>query len=253
MGLASHRILGPILVLAVVGGLTSVALSTTNPTPTEPPLSPATPVGEPLSQGMEDDATQSPGEEDPSFVGDGDDRGSGRACTSPNGRLNFKTSWTGPEFRGLPLTAVIRECESTVSEGSTRTNFVSYLYGSCDPEPEGCAVPIEIQTWPTESRSHSMYHPKGVSSALLLPHEDTVFDGIPALVAEYRLELFFPDVTVVIFGHDEATRKEFARSLRPGVGVLTQLTEFGVSFEPKCADQFGHCEGIRSASGGDAG
>jgi hypothetical protein len=249
MGLTRHRVLAPILVFVAVGGLTSAAISTSNPIPAEPPPDPGALVGDSGSHDTEPDAVGLDEEETASLIRDvdgADGRVNGPACTSPSQPLNFNTSWAGSQFRGLPLTAVIRECEPTASERLTRTNFVSYLYGSCEPDPDGCAVPIEIQTWPTDSRNHSMYHFQGVPSEHLLPHEDVVFHGVPALIADYRLELFYPDVTVVVFGNDSSERVEFARSLVPGVRVLTQLTTSGIRFEQECVDRFGHCEGIRS-------
>ena len=84
-----------------------------------------------------------------------------------------------------------------------RANFVNFIYGRCDPGPDGCAPPLETQIWPACDRHLSSYSltPSGDP----LPHENLFVRGVPAaFFVEPRLELYSGAVTIVLFGHDRA-------------------------------------------------
>lgn len=78
----------------------------------------------------------------------------------------------------LPL---IRRCDAPYACESVRANYVSYIYGSCDVDPDidgsACVPPVEIQTWPACERSYADLT-VGLATDLLGP--------IPALGSQAR-------------------------------------------------------------------
>ncbi len=85
------------------------------------------------------------------------------ACTPADVPANFRVYSLGSSFDGLPLTAVLRQCEDPGLDASigvdARGNSTSYIYGDCElPMGEGgCAPPLEVQVRPACERSVSDY------------------------------------------------------------------------------------------------
>ena len=53
----------------------------------------------------------------------------------------------GPSFQGLPLVAVLRRNGAkTRSRESIVANYVSFVYGDCNHDPDGCAPPLVVKT-----------------------------------------------------------------------------------------------------------
>jgi hypothetical protein len=121
----------------------------------------------------------------------------------------------GQSFQGHRLSAHTRICtkpepERTLAAGGAidpdsvgRSNFESYVYGTCDPRPDqGCAPPLEIQSWPACERSPADYTagPPGGAEPIQ-PTQTFQLRGVPARVYDDgSLELSTAAVTVVIFG-----------------------------------------------------
>ncbi len=124
------------------------------------------------------------------------------ACTSSNQPANFTYYSLGSAFDELPLTDVGRICQTPQAGEAVRSNFTSYMYGTCDTRQEGgCAVPIEVQTWPACERNLADYE---VQAGVPYPHKMTLTRGTPSAVFDggTRLELYTGRSTIVIFGND---------------------------------------------------
>ena len=162
-------------------------------------------------------------------------------CTSVEQDLNYPNYWVGQSFEGLRLAAVIRQCDAAPEDGApNRTNLVSYLYGSCPAsDDQGCAVPIEIQTWPLEERNREMY--TSTPSKFLPAHEYTTFNSFPAIRFDSRLEIFYSNATVAIFGDDEAQIDRAAAALHRGPVVLAELASHGLVFSTQCVEDLNYC------------
>jgi hypothetical protein len=125
-------------------------------------------------------------------------------CTDLAEPPNFTAYSLGLEFQGLPVTAVIRRCDAKYPDPqeNIRANYVSYIYGDCKvtADVDGCAPPLEVQTWPACERSLADYDdgPGGVFS----PNELGEARGVPAETfdGDSRVELYTGMSTVVIFG-----------------------------------------------------
>jgi hypothetical protein len=123
----------------------------------------------------------------------------------------------GATFEGLPRTAVLRR----ESEG---VNYVSFIYGTCTPaSDEGCAPPLEIQSWPACLRNPGIYQrqgPMGLNSVA------ATVRGVPGAYFEdgTRLEVQAGDATVVVFSVDRGSVDRAAAALR-GVNLPVQAGE----------------------------
>jgi hypothetical protein len=161
-------------------------------------------------------------------------------CTAPDEPLNFPTYWAGPSFDELPLTAVLRSCRGS------RDNSVDYIYGDCDASRGGCVAPLDIQNWPESVRPQSLYTAETpeidfAPPGLPVNAEDLTVDGFPALRFPDRLEIFRPDVTVVIHGRDPEI---VARALEEGPAVLTRVSAYGLEFDKRCVSAKRGCQTI---------
>jgi hypothetical protein len=165
------------------------------------------------------------------------------ACTSPSEDLNFRNQWVGASFEGLRLTTVIRYCADTTPDLPTRVNYVSYLYGTCEPGPDsGCAVPLEVQSWHPKERYEELYEMAPTEHRI--EKQDTSVGGVRAAWFEggHRLEIFHGDVTVAIFGEGRDQIERVATALVDGPSRLTELEEHGLVFDEKCVDDRHYCE-----------
>jgi hypothetical protein len=121
----------------------------------------------------------------------------------------------GPEFEGLPLSAIDRREQGAAAAAARRSvNFVSFLYGSCAAsDDQGCPYPLEVQIWPACVRSLAdlTLTPDGRP----LPAESLRLRGVPAAFFEegLRLELYTGTVTIVLFGLDRSQITRAAAAL----------------------------------------
>ena len=126
----------------------------------------------------------------------------------------------GPSFQGLPLVAVLRRHDAkTRSRETIEANYVSFVYGDCNPEPDGCAPPLEVQTWPACTRV-----PADIDSP---PDGRIVVRGAPASFFEggRRLEVVTGSSTVVIFGSVGRDQLAVAATRLRGVNVPVRVTD----------------------------
>jgi hypothetical protein len=146
----------------------------------------------------------------------------------------FAQFHVGSSFQGHPLNNHTRFCtrpdpERSVAAGGDldgdslgRSNFDSYLYGSCEAGPgEACSPPLEIQSWPACERSAADYNagPPGQAKRIE-PIEAFRVRGVPArLYEDMSLELSTKAVTVVIYGHSREQLLSAARELRTEEGA----------------------------------
>jgi hypothetical protein len=122
----------------------------------------------------------------------------------------FGVYFAGVSLDGLPLTAV--------EQRSDEARYVSFLYGDCRADDhQGCALPLEIQTWPSCRRSLALYDPADPFAPVPAPAR---VRGAPAGVLDdgRHLEIRASDSTIVIFGESRALVSRAAVALR-GVNV----------------------------------
>jgi hypothetical protein len=168
-------------------------------------------------------------------------------CTAAARAQNFRHYWAGESFAGLTATAVIRRCDEPRADEPLRANYVSYIYGDCTPAgDEGCAPPIEVQSWPAVERNRRM-----LTAAPAGPQDrgaDTTVSGVPAAKFDHgtRIEIYHPGATIVVFGDDPVQVERFANALREGPEVLADLGRHGIAFDAACADNVNYCVGTRS-------
>jgi hypothetical protein len=113
------------------------------------------------------------------------------AAASPPAR----TYWLGPSFDGLPL---------------THRDAANYIYGTCDPPPDGgCAPPLSSQNWTLRQR-----HPSRFTRMARCVRG--VIKGRPAAVFSTSggMEVYLGKTVVVLFGETKRVMRA-ARALRP--------------------------------------
>lgn len=118
----------------------------------------------------------------------------------------FPLVYAGERVDGVPLVAIVRRDDTA--------DYVSFVYGDCSPPPPdgGCAPPAEIQVWPAARRSLGA---PDVSRSGPVP-ELTRIRGSPAAFfdAGTRLELYTPQLTVVLFARSKDRLGTIADALR---------------------------------------
>jgi len=125
----------------------------------------------------------------------------------------------GTEFDGIPLVAVLRRVDTGGDPAEPiRANYVSFIYGTCDPYPDGCAPPLEVQVWPACVRN-----PRVLSYVGLGEPATITVRGVPGVYVDEglgsgRLELATGTSTVVLFGSSRAELLRAAEALR-GVNI----------------------------------
>lgn len=139
------------------------------------------------------------------------------ACTEATEPANFRLYSLGASFEGLPLTTVIRRCDNAPPAELVgldgRANYVSFIYGDCQPPPggdAGCAPPLEVQVWPACERSVADY-PADLRPSL------TQRRGVPSAAIADRIELY-ADSTVVIFANDRGLADRAVSGVQPTPG-----------------------------------
>ncbi len=167
------------------------------------------------------------------------------SCTAADQRLNFSDWWAGESFDGLGVTAVLRRCDDPVPGDPGRANYVSYIYGDCHPAgDEGCAPPIEIQSWPAAEVTKQMFS-SATPDGQPRPGTETTVGGMPATNYDSgrQLVIFRPQSTVMIFGRDPARVERFGKksAVVQGPVVLTELAQFGLVFNRNCLTLKSYC------------
>jgi hypothetical protein len=128
---------------------------------------------------------------------------------------DFPVYSLGSAFRGIPLVAVLRRADTAADPGhGVRADYVSFVYGDCEPVAGGCAPPLEVQVWPACRRNPSVLSYEGLGT----PQAVSV-RGIPATLLDEgpgaaRLELTTGTATVVLFGSSPEQLMDAAVSLR---------------------------------------
>jgi hypothetical protein len=137
-------------------------------------------------------------------------------CTAADSPTNFDVYSAGTEFEGMSVSMVYRRCDLPYPGEGVRANFVSYIYGTCEPGPEddtGCTPPMEVQSWPGCERSLADYALD--ESGAPIYDQLLTLRGVPGAAFERRLEVYTGDATVVVFGDDAA-------QIRRAIDVLRQ-------------------------------
>lgn len=152
-------------------------------------------------------------------------------CTSASEVPNFDRFWLGESFEGLPLTHVLRRCDVPDPRYPVHANFVSYIYGDCEPdltdEHPSCNYPIEIQSWAACERNLSKYSlGPGLGPP---PYGEAVIQGVPAAIFDegFSVEVYTAKSTVAVFGqyHEQIRR---AAEAMEGVSRSTPLDELPI-------------------------
>lgn len=118
----------------------------------------------------------------------------------------FDVYFAGQSVAGLPLTAVERRNDTAA--------YVSFVYGDCRAgDHQGCAPPLEIQTWPACVRHLSLYDDRDPFAPR--PERSRV-RGAPAGILDdgRQLELQTASSTVVMFAETRALVSRAAAALR---------------------------------------
>ena len=123
----------------------------------------------------------------------------------------------GESHGDLPLTAVVRQFDSSPHAAPVRENYVDFIYGSCDASEQGCAPPLSVQVWAAGERNPLVYGPEAGQER---PIE---VRGVPGYFYEGggRLELSTGTSTVVIFASGRQAALAAAAALR---GVNNSVT-----------------------------
>jgi hypothetical protein len=139
-------------------------------------------------------------------------------CTDASSPVNFQTYSLGSQFQGLALAAVLRRCEPPNPLDGSGANFVSYIYGTCDPGTHGCAPPVEVQTWPACERNLASYDPPANIPADILPPPPQVtrVAGTAAAILDsgYQVEVYTGGSTVIVYGTNTAQVLQAANALQ---------------------------------------
>jgi hypothetical protein len=138
-------------------------------------------------------------------------------------RRRLRTYWVGSSFEDLPLTHRIFRCGAAYWNGLAvvRHNSFGVLYGDCDASDGGCALPLEIQTWPACDRNFADFD---FLPGLFPRPPIGRLRGVPSARFEgsTRVELYTGDVTVVVFADTpgRATRAAAALATTPESPLL---------------------------------
>ena len=148
-------------------------------------------------------------------------KGEALPCTGPKEPINFEIFSAGPQVAGLPMTSVVRRCDSASPDYEAPSNRITYIYGDCEipkgPAGDtGCTPPLQVQTWPACQRSGADYSFAGKP----IPSRELPRRG-GAKVVEYRfllerrIEVYANSSTVVIFSTDPELGRKAVEQLTP--------------------------------------
>lgn len=137
-------------------------------------------------------------------------------CTTEKLSPNFLTYGLGKSIHGHELVEVIRRCDLPYPNEPVAANYVSYIYGECEPRKveqnrSSCQPPVEIQTWPPCQRalSDSDSDYIGLEARRL----NDVGDARQYKLGGDRIEVYSGVSTVVIFSSDPAILELAAQNL----------------------------------------
>jgi hypothetical protein len=129
----------------------------------------------------------------------------------------------GTTFEGM-ASRRFRQCDpipQRLAKGAlpppVRRNLVTRMYGRCEAaDGEGCAPPLEVQTWPACERNLALYHRYPSPDGDPVPYTEAEVRGVPAAIFDEgrRIEVYTGDVTVVIFADTPPLARRAAASLR---------------------------------------
>jgi hypothetical protein len=140
-------------------------------------------------------------------------------CTGPREPINFEIFSAGPAVEGLPMNAAVRRCDVAAPKDEKPANYLTYVYGYCETpakDDQGCAPPLQIQTWPACQRNKAGYSFDGkpVPSREIPPKGGAMVTEFK-LAGESRLEVYTKSSTVVIFAERPELAKKAIEFLRP--------------------------------------
>ncbi len=139
-------------------------------------------------------------------------------CTRPTEPANFTFYSLGPEVAGMPLVAVLRDCDTPGKEGPIRANSVTYVYGVAIGLPcvdttvdgeGGCSPPLSVTSEPLCEISPADYDFGRDSTNLTLRGTTgaSFFGGS-------RLELYAGETSVAVAGSDPSLVRMAVDALR---------------------------------------
>jgi hypothetical protein len=139
-------------------------------------------------------------------------------CTGSKEPINFEIFSAGPSVAGVPLTDFKRRCDGTTPVDEPPANFTNYFYGHCKIEgsADGCAPPLQIQSFPACQRSLADYSLEGRP----LPYRELPEIGGAEVVeidlmGEKRIEVYTGATTIVIFAATRGLAEEALAHLTP--------------------------------------
>ena len=138
-------------------------------------------------------------------------------CTHTDEPINFEIFSAGPSVAGVPLTNFTRRCGGTTSADEPPPNFTNYLYGSCEvvEGAPGCALPLQIQTWPACQRALGDYSFEGKP----IPYQELPkINGAEVVeinfMLDHRIEIYTGSSTIVIFAENRDLARKALSQLR---------------------------------------
>jgi hypothetical protein len=133
---------------------------------------------------------------------------------------DFPVYFVGRSFEGLAL----RPYEQSLRGRTSRRESVALLYGDCEAtDDRGCALPLEIESYPACARGPRSYSGPGAS-----PDRRLRLRGVPAAAfGDDRLELYTRDTTIVVYADGDRSRMRRAasalRTVRGGIRAGEEL------------------------------
>jgi len=116
---------------------------------------------------------------------------------------------SGDVADGHPLSDVIRMRNTPAPGIPQGTNFVGFMYGTCETHDHGCAVPVEIQVWPRCLRPLARYRAQRGYESRTIRGAEAAFvsnDG--------QLEIEAGEATIVIWAPTRSSAVDVAEQLR---------------------------------------
>lgn len=113
----------------------------------------------------------------------------------------------GTILAGLPLVQSQSLCNPPAPGQPVTVPFTSVIYGDCTATPEeGCAPPLEVQTWPECRRNLGLYSTTDAAgNQQAYPHTMSSVDGgLPVATFDggTRTEIYTGATTIVVFADD---------------------------------------------------
>lgn len=126
----------------------------------------------------------------------------------------------GPLIDGLPLVSSANLCNPVAPGKPATVPFSLAVYGDCTPAPEeGCAPPLEIQTWPECRRNMASYSiTDAAGNQQPYPHVQSALAATPAIpVATFdqgtRTEIYTGPSTIVVFAENPSVMQRAVQAI----------------------------------------